>query len=162
MLLRRACACLLSHSVVSNSLRPRGLSQAPLSMWIVQARILEWIAIPPPGDLPNPGIKSRSPALPADFLCLSYQGNCTLMRWLCNFYLLIHVVNCIESLLFSRSVVSDSVTLWTTAHQASLSFIISWNLLRLMSIEAIIQSNHLILCCLLFLLSVFQHQSLFQ
>ena len=27
---------------------------------ILQARILEWVAIPPPGDLPNPGIKSTS------------------------------------------------------------------------------------------------------
>ena len=30
---------------------------------ILQARILEWVAFPSPGDLPNPGIKSRSPAL---------------------------------------------------------------------------------------------------
>ena len=29
--------------------------QAPLSMGILQARMLEWVAIaPPPGDLPNP------------------------------------------------------------------------------------------------------------
>ena len=32
------------------------------------ARILEWIAFPPPGDLPNPGIEPRSPALHADSL----------------------------------------------------------------------------------------------
>ena len=31
---------------------------------IFQARILEWVAIPPPGDLPDPGTK------PEDFLCL--------------------------------------------------------------------------------------------
>ena len=42
--------------------------QAPLSMGILQARILEWVAIPSPGDLPNPGIKLRSPALQADSL----------------------------------------------------------------------------------------------
>jgi len=40
--------------------------------------------------------------------------------------------------------------------QASVSFIISWSLLKLMSIELVIQSNHLILCHpLLFLLSIF-------
>ena len=35
---------------------------------ILQARILEWVAFPSPGDLPNPGIESRSPALQADSL----------------------------------------------------------------------------------------------
>ena len=40
--------------------------QAPLSMGFSQARILEWVAIPSPGDLPDPGIEPRSPALQAD------------------------------------------------------------------------------------------------
>ena len=35
---------------------------------ILQARMLEWVAFPSPGDLPNPGIKLRSPALQADSL----------------------------------------------------------------------------------------------
>ena len=30
---------------------------------ILQARIVEWVAVPSPEDLPNPGIKPRSPAL---------------------------------------------------------------------------------------------------
>ena len=38
------------------------------------------------------------------------------------------------------------VTPWTAICQASLSFTISWNLLKLMSIELIMLSNHLILC----------------
>ena len=38
------------------------------------------------------------------------------------------------------------VTPWTVAHQASLSFIISQNLLKLMSIELVMPPNHLILC----------------
>ena len=41
---------------------------------------------------------------------------------------------------------------WTAAHQTSLSFSISWSLLKLMSIEWVIPSNHLILCCSLLLL----------
>ena len=47
-------------------------------------------------------------------------------------------------------------TLWTAAHQASLSFTISRSLLRLLSIELVMPSNHLILCHpLLFLPSIF-------
>ena len=38
------------------------------------------------------------------------------------------------------------------AHQVPLSFIISWSLLRLMFIEWVMPSNHLILCCPLLLL----------
>ena len=44
------------------------------------------------------------------------------------------------------------MTPWTAAHQASLSFTISWSLLKLMSIESVMPSNHLILCCPLLLL----------
>ena len=47
-------------------------------------------------------------------------------------------------MLFSCSVVSNSATPWTTAHQASLSFTISQSLLKLMFIESVIPSNHLI------------------
>ena len=38
-------------------------------------------------------------------------------------------------------------TPWTAAYQASLSFTISWSLFKLMSIESVMPSNHLILCC---------------
>ena len=41
---------------------------------ILQARILEWIAISSPGDLPDPGIKPRSPALGADALTSEPPG----------------------------------------------------------------------------------------
>ena len=44
------------------------------------------------------------------------------------------------------------VTPWTAAHQAFLSITNSWNSLKLMSIESVITSNHLILCCPLLLL----------
>ena len=40
---------------------------------------------------------------------------------------------------------------WTAARQVSLSFTISWSSLKLMSIESVMPSNHLILCCLLLL-----------
>ena len=48
---------------------------------------------------------------------------------------------------------SDSVTPRTVAHQASLSFTISWNLFKLMSMELVMPSNHLILCHPFLLLS---------
>ena len=66
--------------------------------------------------------------------------------------------------LFRHSVVSDSLTPWTAARQASLSFTISGSLLKLMSIESVMPSNYLIFCRgLLLLPSVFPgHQGLFQ
>ena len=47
---------------------------------------------------------------------------------------------------------SDSATPWTTARQASLSFIISLSLFKLRSIELLMLSNHLIVCHPLLLL----------
>ena len=44
------------------------------------------------------------------------------------------------------------VTPWTVARQASLSITNSQSLLKLMSIELVMPSNHLILCCHLLLL----------
>ena len=42
---------------------------------------------------------------------------------------------------------SDSAAPWTAAHEASLSITNSQNLLKLMSIELVTPSNHLVLCC---------------
>ena len=65
----------------------------------------------------------------------------------------------LEKMLFvvqMRSHVQLFVTQWAAACQASLSFTISQSLLRLMAIELVIPSNHLILCHPLLLLpSVF-------
>ena len=49
-------------------------------------------------------------------------------------------------LLFSHQVMSDSVTPWTAARQASLSITNSRSLLKFMFIELVMPSNHLILC----------------
>ena len=43
---------------------------------------------------------------------------------------------------FSCSVVSNSVTLWTATHQASLSITNSQSFLKLMSIKSVMPSNH--------------------
>ena len=59
-------------------------------------------------------------------------------------------------LLFSHYVVSNFAASWTVAYQASLSFTMSHSWLKLMSIESVMLSNHLILCCPLpLLLSIF-------
>ena len=52
----------------------------------------------------------------------------------------------------SLSRVQLFVTPWTAAHQASLSITNSQSLLKLMSVESVMPSNHLILCCPLLLL----------
>ena len=54
--------------------------------------------------------------------------------------------------LFSHSVMSDSLTTWTAACQASMTFTISLSWLKLMFIELMMSSNHLLLCCPLLLL----------
>ena len=60
------------------------------------------------------------------------------------------------SVQFRHLVVSNSVIPWTAAHQASLSITNSQSLLKLMSIELVIPSKHLILCNpLLILPSIF-------
>ena len=55
-------------------------------------------------------------------------------------------------LLFSCSFLSNSATPRTAACQTSLSFTISWSLLKLISFVSMMPSNHLILCPPLFLL----------
>ena len=48
--------------------------QAPLYMEILQARILEWVAMPSSRDLPNPGTEPRSPTLQAVSLPVVLHG----------------------------------------------------------------------------------------
>ena len=56
-----------------------------------------------------------------------------------------------SSVQFGCSVMSYSVTPWTAAHQASLSITNSRSLFKLTSIELVMPSDHLILCCPLLL-----------
>ena len=77
-------------------------------------------------------------------VCVCFGGVCVWVCvgvWVC---VCVQSLNCVHVQLFE--------TPWTEAHQASLSFIIFQSLLRLMSIESAMPSNHLILCCPLLLL----------
>ena len=103
---------------------------------ILQARILEWVAISFSGDLPDPGIEPRSPALQADALPSESPG---------------------KPVLYNQSVQSLSrVRLFATpciaARQVSLSITNSRSSLKLTSIELVMPSSHLILCRPLLLL----------
>ena len=74
-------------------------------------------------------------------------GSCPISSMSCSFDL---------SSVQSPSHIRLFVTPWTAAHQASLSITNSQSLLKLMFIESVMPSNHLILCCpLLFLPSIF-------
>ena len=76
-------ACVLSHSSHEATLwtlsDPVDCSLPGSSVHgILQARILKWVAMPSPGDLPDPGIEPETPvapALQADSLPLSHQGS---------------------------------------------------------------------------------------
>ena len=61
--------CVLSCSVVFNSANSWTVAQqAPLSMGFSRKEYWSGLPFPSPGDLPDPGIKPRSPALQADSL----------------------------------------------------------------------------------------------
>ena len=119
---------------------------------------------------------------PLNFLYLPSQithffqifcGIIYLIIYISSFFLskiFLHLLNLISwfYLLFSCSSVQLLshvqlfVTLWTAAHQASLSITNSRSLFKLMSIESVMPSNHLILCCPLLLLpSIFPSLGVF-
>ena len=98
------------------------------------------LSCPPPGHLQNPGVE------PASLMSLALEGGfiTTSATW---------EAQCHPSVQFSSlSCVWLFATPWTAAHQASLSITNSWSLLKFMSIELVMSSNHLILCHTLLLL----------
>ena len=128
--------------------------QAPLSVGFSRREHWSGLPWPPPGNLPNPGMKPTSlmsPALAGRFFTTRPPGK---LSW-----------GCCCSVVQSLSHGWLFVTPWTEGCQASLSFTISQSLLKLMSIEMVMPSNHLILCYPLLRTSAFnlsQHQGLFQ
>ena len=71
--------------------------------------------------------------------------HCILRVWKL-FYTLCTLTSCVVVMLFSCSVVSDSLHPYGLQH-ARLCFTISWGLLKLVSVELVMPSNHLILYC---------------
>ena len=63
------------------------------------------------------------------------------------YFKMVDLLTFIIAVVQSLSCVWLFVTTWAVARQVSLSFIIPWSLLKFMSIEWAMLSNHLILCC---------------
>ena len=89
----------------------------------------------------------------------SFQSNILLLIWLTGisiYTIIIHGLPVLTSVQFSSvqslSCVRFFATPWAAAHQASLSITKSRSLLKLMSIESVMPSNHLFLCRPLLLL----------
>ena len=92
------------------------------------------------------GFVSYIDSVSANLCCISCVGLQCFSKIV--FFILYFVVVVVQSL----SPVWVLVTPWTEAHQTSLSFTISWSLLKLMSIESVMPSNHFIFCGPLLLL----------
>ena len=128
----------VSYSVVSILCDPTNCSLPGSSVHgILQARILACVVIP----------FSRGCSSPRDQTHVSCTTDIFLTIWATRETLAVIVQ--------SLSNVQVFVTLWAAAHQASLSFTVSWSLLRFMSVESVMLSNHLILCLSLLLPSIF-------
>ena len=113
---------------------------------ILQARILEWVAVP----------FSRGSSQPRDRTQVSHIAGGYFTNWATREAQIQYSVQ------FSHSVVSDSTTPWTAARQASLSITNSRSLPKLKSIESVMPSNHLVLCHFLLLLpSIFPSIKIF-
>ena len=67
-----------SYSVVSDSLQPHGTLQ---SMEFSRPEYWSGSPFPSPGDLPNPGVEPRSPALQVDFLPAEPKGSPRTLEW---------------------------------------------------------------------------------
>ena len=90
------------------------------------------LPFPSPGNLPRPRIEPKSPALASRFFTIEPSVQFSSVQ--------------------SLSHVQLFETPWTAACQPSLSITNSWSLLKLMSIELVMPSNHFVLCRLLLLL----------
>ena len=74
------CGCMLSHfsPVQFFGILWTIACRAPLSMGFSRQEYWSGLPFPSPGDLPDPGIEPRSPALQVDSLPLSHQGSLNL------------------------------------------------------------------------------------
>ena len=118
-------------SVMSDCLRPRDYSPPGFSVHGILQAILEWVA------MPSSRGSSQSRDRTTSFMSPGFAGGFLTTQF---------------SSVQSFSHVRLSVTPWTAAHEASLSFTNSQSLFKLMSIKSVMPSNHLILCRPLLLL----------
>ena len=121
--------------------KQRGRRKAHVAWW---KQSKENVAVKRDGS-PGPSVMAAERAArlgwKTDQWIWQHRGHCNLRRCVCS-----------RSSVQSLSRVQLFATLWTAAHQASLSLTSSWSLPKLMSIESVMPSNHLILCHPLLLL----------
>ena len=106
---------------------------------ILQARILEWVAIPFSRESSRLRDRSQVSCIAGRFFTIWATREA-------------HVLSCSSFAVQLLNCVWLFATPWIAACQASLSFTISWSFRKLMSIESVMPSNHLILCFRLLLL----------
>ena len=126
--------------------------QAPLSMGIFQARILEWVAMPPSGDFPIPGIVPMSPALAGRFLTTETLGKSMIMFCCC--------CCCCYTVTKLGPTLQPHGLQHTRFPSPSLSLGVCSNSYR--SVSDAIQLSHPLLLPSLLAVSLSQHQGLFQ
>ena len=129
------CVCVLIAQSCPTLWDPKDCSPQGCSVHgIFQARILEWVAIP----------SSKGSSQPKDWSWVSSIAD--------RFFTILDTreAHFIYSVRFSSVQLLSPVWLfatpWAAACQASLSITNSWRLLKPMSIESVMPSNHLILC----------------
>ena len=128
---------LFSHWVMSDSLWPHGLSPA-------------WLLCPWDFSGKNTGVDSVGDLWFRGLICISCIGRRNRYCWATRETLF--PVSVQFSSVQSLSRVWIFANPWIAACQASLSITNSWSSLRLTSIESVMPSSHLILCCPLLLL----------
>ena len=79
LLITKWCVCVLSHQVISDSLRTlwTTVCQAPLSMGFPRQEYWSGLPFPSPGDLPNPGIEPTFPTLTGEFFTTGSPTKCS-------------------------------------------------------------------------------------
>ena len=173
---QHSCGFILHYTLQSLKVKVKSLScvwlfatpwtvayQPPPSMGFSRQEYWSGLPFPSPRDLPDSGIRPGSPALQTYALISEPpQHRYLLPTWELYIQKLtryLHLHDVWAPWLNQFSSVAQScptlMTTWPATHQASLSITNSQGLLKLMSIEAVMPSNHLILCCPLLLLSIF-------
>ena len=130
-ILQDLCVCVLVTQLCPTLCKLIDCSSPESSVYVIlHARILEWVDIS----------SSRGSSWFRD----QTQISCIAGRFFTVWATRLQILQSFSQ--FSHSVISDSVTPWTAAHQASLSITNSLSPPIPMFIESVMPSNHLILC----------------
>ena len=156
MLLHQA---ITSFIIAKTWKHPKGLSAGEwMKVWQMSVSVSLYIT---QGDVINNSAMRRQTILPFATTWMDLEGimlseiHPTEKEKCCTISLTFVVVQLLSH-------IRPFVTPWTAVHQASLSLTTSWSLPKLMSIESVVPSSHLILCHLLLLLpSVFPSLGVF-